>query len=146
MTPATFTLDTSCMVAAVCTWHERHEAAAAEIEDRLGRGERLAVAAHALVESYAVLTRLPPPHRLAPGDAWTVVKSNFVESAAVVALSGRDHARLLGRLAAGGIRGGRTYDALIAACAERAGAQTLLTFNPRHFDPPPKGVVVIEPS
>jgi predicted nucleic acid-binding protein len=146
VSPATYTLDTSCMVAAVCAWHERHEAAAAEIEARLSRGERLTVAAHALVECYAVLTRLPPPHRLAPGDAWTLVRANFAENAAIVALSGRDHAKLLGRLATSGIRGGRTYDALIAACAERAGAQALLTFNPRHFDPPPKGVMVIEPS
>lgn len=141
-----FALDTSCMVAAVCTWHEHHSMAAAEIEGRLSRGEQLASAAHALVETYAVLTRLPPPHRLAPADAWTLVRENFVEHAIVVALSGADHATLIGRLAKGGIRGGRTYDGLIAACAERAGAKALLTFNPRHFDPPPKGVEVFQPG
>jgi predicted nucleic acid-binding protein len=133
------------MVAAVCTWHERHPEAAAAIETRLRRGERLTVAAHALVETYAVLTRLPPPHRLAPADAWTLVKENFIANAAVVALSASDHATLLGRLAKAGVRGGRTYDGLIAVCAERTGAVTLLTFNPRHFDPPPKGVEVVEP-
>ena len=145
MSPETFTVDTSCMVAAVCTWHERHPDAAAEIERRLERGERLAVAAHALVETYAVLTRLPPPHRHAPADAWTLVRANFVEQAAIVALNGQDHVKLIGRLAATGLRGGRTYDAVIAACAEKARAKALLTFNPRHFDPTPKGVTVIEP-
>jgi len=56
---AVFAVDTSCMVAAVCTWHEHHAAAAGEIERRLGRGERMAIPAPALVEAYAVLTRLP---------------------------------------------------------------------------------------
>src|SRR6266508_3274050 len=86
---AAFALDTSCMVAAVCTWHERHLAAVGAIERRLERGGRLAIAAHALVETYAVLTRLPAPHRLAPADAWALVKANFVDSATVVALSGQ---------------------------------------------------------
>jgi hypothetical protein len=46
------------MVAAVCFWHEHHAAAVAEIKRRLEHGEQLAVAAHALAETYAVLTRL----------------------------------------------------------------------------------------
>ena len=143
---ATFALDTSCMVAAVCTWHERHLAAVTEIERRLARGGRLAVAAHALVETYAVLTRLPVPHRLAPADAWALVKANFVESASVTALSGQAHVTLLRGLATQGIAGGRSYDAVISACARQARADVLLTFNPRHFDPPPEGVSVIEPT
>lgn len=143
---ATFALDTSCMVAAVCTWHERHLAAVAEIERRLERGGRLAVAAHALVETYAVLTRLPAPHRLAPADAWALVKANFVESASVITLSGQAHVTLLRGLATQGIGGGRSYDAVIAACARHGRVDVLLTFNRRHFDPPPDGVSVIEPA
>jgi predicted nucleic acid-binding protein len=133
------------MVAAVCTWHEHHGAAVADIERRFDHGERLAVAAHALIETYAVLTRLPAPHRLAPTDAWALVKANFVESATVVALDGPAHIALLGRLAKLGIGGGRSYDAVIAACANEAKVDALLTFNPRHFDPPLQGVTVFEP-
>ena len=133
------------MVAAVCSWHERHAAAAASIERRLARGERLAIAGHALVETYAVLTRLPAPHRLAPADAWALVKANFVTPAAIVALSGAAHASLLEGLAETGISGGRTYDAVIAACARHAKVSALLTFNPRHFDAAPGGVAIVEP-
>ena len=43
------------MIAAVCSWHEHHEAAANEIERRLAGRERMIVAAPALVEAYAVL-------------------------------------------------------------------------------------------
>jgi predicted nucleic acid-binding protein len=134
------------MVAAVCTWHERHVAARNEIERRLDRGERPAPAAHALAETYAVLTRLPAPHRLAPADAWALVKANFVDTTTAVALTGPAYVTLLTRLANAGTGGGRTYDAVIARCAELSRAQTLLTFNPRHFDPPPAGVVVLEPK
>lgn len=141
-----FSVDTSCVVAAVCAWHEFHAAAAQAIGDRLQRGERLAVAAHVLVEAYAVLTRLPPPHRLSPSDAGTLIRSNFVQGAGTVALSGTEHAQLVSACAAAGVRGGRSYDALIAACARKAGASTLLTFNPRHFDPGPAGVAVVVPS
>jgi predicted nucleic acid-binding protein len=141
-----FALDTSCMVAAVCAWHARHAAAAAEIECRLDRGERMAIAAHAIAETYAVLTRLPAPHRLAPADAWTLVRVNFVDNAALVTLDAPAHVAVLAQLAGAGIGGGRTYDGLIGACAAASHARTLLTFNGRHFDPPPHGVMIVEPS
>lgn len=133
------------MVAAVCAWHERHADARSGIERRLGRGEQPAIAAHALLETYAVLTRLPAPHRLAPADAWALVETNFIRPATVVASSARSYTSLLGRLAKAGIGGGRSYDALIADCAAEAKVDALLTLNPRHFDPPPHGVAVVEP-
>ncbi len=141
-----FALDSSCMVAAVCSWHERHAAAHSDIERRLDRGERLAVAAHALVETYAVLTRLPAPHRLTPADAWTLVEANFARTARIVTLSAAAHVRLLSRLAAAGTAGGRSYDAVIGECARLSKVDALLTFNPRHFEPSPPGVAVVVPS
>lgn len=142
---AAFALDSSCMVAAVCTWHEHHRPAAKAIERRLARGERLAIAAHALLETYAVLTRLPAPHRLAPAEAWTLINANFVAHATVVALKGAAHPVLLDRLASLGIAGGRTYDGVIAECAVEARVDALLTFNPRHFDSL-KRIAVVDPA
>ena len=138
-------VDASGMIAAVCSWHERHATVAAELERRLAARGRFAIPAHALVEAYAVLTRLPSPHRLSPADAWALLAANFVAPAHVVALDGPAHAALLERLAAAGTGGGRTYDALIAEQAVTAGATILVTLNPRHFEPPPAGVTVIEP-
>lgn len=143
---ATFALDTSCMIAAVCGWHEAHRRAAAAVERRLADGEQMAVAVHALSEAYAVLTRLPAPHRLGPGDAWELLRTNFVEEARIVSLSVRHHTALLGRLANNAVGGGRVYDALIAECAVRSGAGALLTFNARHFDPAPSGLSIIVPA
>lgn len=141
-----FALDTSCMVAAVCPWHQHHEAAAVEIERRLDRGERIATPAPALVEAYAVLTRLPQPHRLAPADAWIVLKGNFVDQATVTALDGNSYVHALDGATASETAGGRTYDLIIGECARLAGASTLLTFNGRHFHPAPAGVEVVTPD
>ena len=141
-----FALDTSCMIAAVCSWHEHHAAASREIRRRLARGERLALAGHALAETYAVLTRLPAPHRLSAADAWALVEANFVERRSIVALDASAYSALLRQLAKQSLGGGRTYDGIIAACARQSNAATLLTFNRHHFDPPPEGVSVVEPS
>ena len=66
------------MIAAVCSWHEHHEAAANELERRLAARAKMIVAAPALIEAYAVLTRLPPPHRLSPPTALTLLEYNFL--------------------------------------------------------------------
>jgi len=58
--------DTSCMVAAVSTWHLHHDPAKNAIERRLVAGEYMIIAAPELVESYTVLTRLPQPHCTRP--------------------------------------------------------------------------------
>jgi predicted nucleic acid-binding protein len=133
------------MVAAVCSWHEHHAAATAEIEARLRHGHQLVVPAPALVETYAVLTRLPAPHRLSPSDAWHLIDANFVEPATQAALPAHAYVRLLRKLARDEVAGGRTYDAVIGECVRRARAETLITFNRRHFDPPPPDVSIVEP-
>jgi len=143
---ARFALDTSCMVAAVCGWHAHHEAALTAIDARLARGDRIAVAGPALVESYAVLTRLPAPHRLAPSDAWALIEANFVSQADVVGLDGPECVSLLRAMVAQGISGGRTHDAVIATCARKAGAGELLTLNRRHFDQVSGGTAILDPT
>lgn len=141
-----FAVDASCMIAAVCGWHQEHKAAAVALGERLERGDRIVVPAHALAEAYAVLTRLPSPHRLAPADAWTLLEANFAGPGALAALAGRDPVTLLARLAREGIARGRTYDAIIRESAGRAKASVLLTFNPRHFDPAPAGLRIVVPG
>ena len=130
-----FVPDTSVIIAAVCTWHERHAAAASEILERLAIGQKMAVAAHALVEAYAVLTRLPPPHRLAPADAYAVLAASFITGRRIISLDAAGTTALLRTLAQEGIAGGQAYDAVIAVCARRVKVSALLTFNAAHFEP-----------
>lgn len=143
----TFFVDTSCIIAAVCAWHTHHAPAADAIDRRLGARQLLATAAHALAEAYAVLTRIPAPHRLAPADALALLEGNFIDGARIVALDVNGYRSLLRRAGRDGISGGRTYDAVIAECALKARAATLLTFNSRHFaDLEAAGVRVVVPG
>ena len=128
-----FLPDTSCMIAAVCSWHEHHDAAAGEIENRLAGRAKMIVAAPALIEAYAVLTRLPPPHRLAPGTALTLIESNFLKLGTVIALNAQSYQSLLRAAVKNNVAGGRAYDAVIGACAELAQVSTVLTFNAIDF-------------
>ena len=120
------------MIAAICAWHEHHDSSAAAIEKRLAVGEDLVVAGPALVEAYSVLTRLPAPHRLSPEAARDLLAANFMKRPPV-ALDGRAYQRLVRRAPDEDIAGGRTYDAVIAACAIKAKVARLLTLNERHF-------------
>jgi len=129
-----FLTDTSCMVAAVCGWHEHHERAVREIEQRLSSGQELLVAAAGLVEAYAVLTRLPPPHRLSPPDTRALLTANFTgDMAQIVALGVDTYMHLLQNAPERNIAGGAIYDAVILESGLAAGADVLLTFNDRQF-------------
>jgi predicted nucleic acid-binding protein len=142
-----FFLDTSCIVAAVSLWHEHHAAAAAEIERRLAEREKMMTAAHALAESYSVLTRFPAPYRLSAADALALLEDNFIRRGRVVALDVDGYLDLLRGAAAEGDAGGRIYDAVIAACALKARAAALLTFNSSHFEGySAAGLAVVTPS
>jgi predicted nucleic acid-binding protein len=128
----TLVLDTSAIVALLCGWHVRHADVRARIEERISSGFSLAIPAHALVETYAVLTRLPPPYRISASDARQLLESNF-RRVPILTLTAREHWLLVEEAQLGGVAGGRMYDALIARCAKKAVAPTLLTLNVRHF-------------
>jgi len=130
-------VDSNCLVAAALPQHEHHAATLAELARRRAAGQTLIMAAHALVEAYAVLTRLPPPHRLSSHDAWAILDRNWGASAAV-ALTAAESWRMLRQQAAGGLIGGRVYDGIIAACAKKAKADELLTWNTRHYGVQPE--------
>lgn len=116
------TVDTSVVVAGFASWHEGHGPAAAV----LAREPR--VPAHVLVESYSVLTRLPPPHR-APSDLVRAFLTQRFRQTPLT-LAPRAWRRLLDQAAELGVTGGAVYDALVAATARHAGA-TLLTRDRR---------------
>lgn len=137
-------LDTSVIVAALLSWHERHEAAARAVARALRTPGTLVIPSHALVESYAVMTRLPAPHRLTASDALELLRENF-RDVRVAALASREVWPFLSRVAEAKISGGRTYDALILESARDAGATRLLTLNARDFERFDAGLEVVEP-
>jgi predicted nucleic acid-binding protein len=132
---AAFVPDTNVLIAAALISHAHHGPARVEIEHRLGQGEEMILSSHSVVECYSVLTRMPPPGRFLPAAAWSAIEWNYVGRAKVVALKAQQILELVRSAPGRNIVGGRTYDAVIAAVADSSGAETLLTFNERHFAP-----------
>ncbi|OFW12479.1 MAG: hypothetical protein A3F69_04705 [Acidobacteria bacterium RIFCSPLOWO2_12_FULL_66_10] len=141
-----FAVDANCLVATVSAWHEHHHAVWRELTNRLAAGEEMVVPLPALTEAFSVLTRMPKPQRLNPRDAWTSLEASFVVIGRVYAIDGGAATAFLARSAAAGVGGGRIYDAIIGECARLAGVRTLVTLNPKHFDPAPEGVAIIDPT
>jgi predicted nucleic acid-binding protein len=115
-------VDSSVAVAAFGPWHELHDAARAVLD------AGAAIPAHALLETYSVLTGFPPPHRAAASlvDAW--LDSRFARI--LPSPTAAQQRELVRRLAAAGRIGGAAYDGLVALTALRAGA-TLVTADRR---------------
>lgn len=137
--------DTNCLVATISPWHEHHERTRSELERRADAGEELQLAAHSIVEAYAVLTRLPSRHRLKPSDALSLLESNWGQTT-LVHLTGREVWNALRQAPTRGAAGGRTYDLLLAMAALKANASALLTWNVRHFEPFEDDIEVITPK
>ena len=122
------------MVPALQTGHLHFARATAALTERIGRGDTMILAAHAVAETYSTLTRMPPPNRLRPTEALALIETNFLRRAeTVVTLEAAAYLELVRRAPADGVIGGRIYDALIAACARQGRVNALLTFNDRHF-------------
>jgi predicted nucleic acid-binding protein len=77
------------------------------------------VAAHALAEVYAVLTRLPVHPRITPQLANQVITHNIIDHCTVIALNADDYIQILTDLAGSGLIGGVTYDALAVYTARQ---------------------------
>ncbi|CAN5912146.1 type II toxin-antitoxin system VapC family toxin [soil metagenome] len=115
-------VDTSVAVAAFGDWHRLHPEAIAVLDDGAG------IPAHALLETYSVLSGFPPPHRAAPGLVSEWLDARFID---VLAPPDPEAQRGLVRLLAdAGRTGGAVYDGVIGLTARIAGA-TLVTADQR---------------
>lgn len=114
--------DTSLLVAAFASWHEHHESARAALD----RGVRLIE--HCALETYSVLTRLPPPHRCSGDVVRDFLKLRFPQP--YLRLDAESFKQFVLQMPEHEVTGGATYDALVAATASRNGAE-LVTCDKR---------------
>jgi hypothetical protein len=109
----TVLLDTSAALALIQQDHRFHDQIFVAVVSR-----RRGLAGHAWFETYSVLTRLPPPHRLSAADAAHILNGNFP---ATHFLSAELAAGLTATFPTAGVTGGSVYDGLVAAAALDAG-------------------------
>jgi predicted nucleic acid-binding protein len=101
--------DSSVTIAALLADHPAHKTAAEAF------AACKTTIAHAAVETYSVLTRLPAPHRVDAATAATVLKERTPTTHAT--LDASRYAQAPSRMAGAGVSGGATYDGLIALTA-----------------------------
>jgi predicted nucleic acid-binding protein len=101
--------DSSVTIAALLADHPAHKTAAETLSTCN------TTIAHAAVETYSVLTRLPAPHRVDARTAATVLDKRLPTT--YLTLNANKYAKTPARLAAAGVSGGSAYDGLIALTA-----------------------------
>jgi predicted nucleic acid-binding protein len=122
--------DTSVIVPAFIDTHVHHQAS---LKVFLAADKKHdCCSAHSLAEVYSTLTRLPPSLRVS-GDQAMFFLENMARRLTFIALDSDEYWATIADDAALGIAGGLTYDALLARCALKAKAETIYTWNVRHF-------------
>lgn len=111
------TPDSSVVVAAFASWNRHHDAAVQAL------GDARDLVAHAELESYSVLTRLPEPFRAEPGLVARYLREDF--PGARLVLPERERQTLVEKLARLSISGGAIYDATVARTAACHGHRLL---------------------
>jgi predicted nucleic acid-binding protein len=122
--------DTSVLVPVFLEDHEHHERSLKAFVNAHRRHDYCA--AHSLAEVYSTMTRLPGRHRLS-GEQVLLFLENIREHLTLIALTGDEYHATIKEAAGAGVLGGTIYDALIARCALKAKADTIYTWNTRHF-------------
>jgi predicted nucleic acid-binding protein len=86
--------------------------------------------AHSLAELYSTVTRMPG--RISGNEAMLLIPE-VRKRLSVITLDADEYVSTLEKSAALGISGGSVYDALLAACAIKAKAETIYSWNTRHY-------------
>lgn len=123
--------DSSVLVPALLADHEHHARSFAAFASASPRNS--GCAAHSLAEVYATLTRYPGKQRLSAEYAALLVQEIECRFT-LVWLDGDEYRAAIRHIATIGIVGGAVYDGLVAACALKAGAEHIYTWNVRHFN------------
>ena len=135
-------VDGNVIVAALIDEHIHNEPSAAFIAGAARHAT--IIAAHSIAESYVTMTRQRTGFALAPAEARDVL-DDVAERFTIVALSAVQTLDAVRRFSALG-SGPRLYDYLIGATGVRFGADTIVTWNPRHFIPPFPSLRIVTPA
>lgn len=125
-------IDASVLVAGVLDWHADHAICRTERARWEQLTEKPCIPAHALLESYSVITRLPAGLRLRAEDALEVLYGAY--GALPVAPVPKDLWGLIDDLARRDVIGGAVYDAVILESAVLARTEELVTLDSKVFE------------
>ncbi|MGA7523855.1 MAG: PIN domain-containing protein [Acidobacteriaceae bacterium] len=122
--------DTSVLVAACQKQNEFHTTSLASFAQ--AHKDHSACGLHTLAEIYAAITGMNGKSRVPPGLAPLFIEQ-VRERCQIIALTPEQYWETIQTAAERHIAGGTIYDALLLACARKAKAGRILTWNLRQF-------------
>lgn len=122
--------DTSVLVAAFLEAHPFHRECTKCVASI--SKENAFCSTHTLAELYVTLTRQPPPQRVPPKIAATIVEM-LTKRIKLVTLTPQEYIEVIQSVALSGLSGAVLYDALLLGCARKSGARKIYTLNTSHF-------------
>jgi predicted nucleic acid-binding protein len=123
-------LDTSVFVAAFWRGHPHHMASLRLVSAAARKTTFCGL--HTLAEIYATMTALPVKQQIHPDQALLFIQ-DVRERATIVTLDETEYVETIARVAGLGYTSGRIYDALLLRCAAKVKADTIYTWNLKHF-------------
>jgi len=121
--------DTSVLVAAALQAHAEHRSCKLLLERIQSEEDTAHAAAHALAETFAVLSRMPTKPKLSPPDALEIIEHDFLPHFVFVPPQTEDYLHSLRELARRNLSGGRVYDMLHLRAAGRLPVERIYTLN-----------------
>jgi predicted nucleic acid-binding protein len=127
-------LDTSVILAGLIDFGVRSASAQRLFElIAAGRVGRPRTAWQCCLEVYSLATRLPQEFRLSPADAVALLAAEVMARFDIADLPPGQRGAFLALCGRAEVRGGRLYDAHVAAIARASGARVVVTDNRRDF-------------
>jgi len=125
--------DTSVLVPALWSPHVNFSKAFTLLDRAITADIEGFISQHALLETYATLTGMPVRPPLSPSEVNDVL-TTLMKSVQVVALDESDYRDVMSFARDHGVRGGAAYDILHVRAALKCKADSLATFNLKHFE------------
>ena len=122
--------DTSVLIGAFWRGHPHHQASLKLLS--VANKRKAACAMHTLAEVYATMTALPVKDLIPPDQALLFVQE-VRDRLTVVTLTEEEYYTTIEQAAALHFTSGRIYDALLLRCAAKVKAETIYTWNLKHF-------------
>jgi len=122
--------DTSVLIGAFWRGHPHHQASLKRLSAANKR--KSACAMHTLAEVYATMTALPVKDVIPPDQALLFVQE-VRDRLTLVTLTEEEYYTTIEQAAALHFTSGRIYDALLLRCAAKVKAETIYTWNLKHF-------------
>jgi len=125
-------IDTNIFIAAIHKNHPNNIVACSWLNSAI-INHNVVIAQHSVLETYSVLTRLPPKWRLTPSEVVLLLKTNLKSQINIVHFPAKNFLGWIDKSASKNIIGGQIYDSYIIKTLSVAKVDAIATFNIAHF-------------